>query len=556
MNILGINTFSHDTSAALVQNGEVVAFVEEERFLRKKHTYEYPVNSIKYCLNTGGLKDINELDYVCFSYIPTLDLRRGFIDFLKRPYTILRFGGQVMFDHQLNQKIKQIRSKHGYKGKIALVGHHRAHAASSFLLSDFSESAIFSIDRGGDYISTMMGVGRGNDIKVIREIKNPHSLGSVYTCITKYLGFTPNSGEGKVMGLAPYGRPTYYEDFKDLVFFDNGNFQVNLSYFTYHYKGGYGASNKFLKKFGPPRQKESQMSEHYEDIAWALQKITEDCAVHLCNWLYEQTKLDNLCIAGGIGLNSVMNAQILMNTPFKDVFIQAAANDAGGAVGSAIYMWNKLNQPKKHIALNHVYLGPEYSEGEIEEALGAFHVKKSKVENVTKEAAKKIADGKIVGWFQGRMEAGPRALGNRSILADPRDPKMKDIINARVKFREGFRPFAPSVLQEYAAEYFEPYYPEHFMLMVLPIKEEKREVIPSVNHVDNTGRIQTVSKDINPLYWDLINEFYKLTKVPVVLNTSFNVRGEPIVCTPKEAINCFIKADIDYLFIGNWMLEK
>lgn len=555
MNILGINCFSHDTSAALVQDGKVVAFVEEERFNRKKHTHQFPNLSIEYCLEAGGI-EVKDLDMVCFSFIPSLDLKRGFIDFLKHPYTLARFGGQILFDYDLTKKVRKFRQDFNYQNKVALVGHHKAHAASSFLLSEFSDAAILSIDRGGDYVSTMMGTGHGNEIKEIKEIFNPHSLGSVYTCITNYLGFTPNSGEGKVMGLAPYGKPTYYDDFKELIHFEDGSFKVNLSYFTYHYKGGYGVSKKFVKKFGPPRAKESQMTPHYEDIAWALQKITEDVGIHLANWLYERTQMKNLCIAGGLGLNSVMNAKILHETPFKEVFIQAASNDAGAAIGSAVYMWNKLNSPKEHIPLNHVYLGPQANADELDKLVEGFHLKSTKIENPAAEAAKKIADGKIIGWFQGRMEAGPRALGNRSILADPRNPQMKDIINARVKRREGFRPFAPSILEEYGHEYFEPYYPEPFMLMVLPIKEEKREVIPSVNHVDNTGRIQTVKKDINPKYWELINEFYKITGVPVVLNTSFNVRGEPIVCSPKDAINCFSTTDIDILFIGNWMLEK
>lgn len=555
MNILGINCFSHDTSAALLKDGQLIAFAEEERFNREKHTCQFPNLAIEYCLQEGGL-DIKDIEYVAFPFIPSEDLKRGFRDFRRSPATILRFAGQLNFDYSLSRKVRLFKRHYRFKGETVFVGHHDAHIGSSFYGSPFEEAALMSLDRGGDYISTMLGQGKGNKIFTIAEINNPHSLGSFYSCITNYLGFKPNGGEGKVMGLAPYGRPTYYDDFKKLIKLEEGGFKVDLSYFTYHLKGGYGVSHKFVKKFGLPRQPESSMTKKYEDIAWAVQKVTEDTAIHLAIYLYEKTKLSNLCLAGGLALNGVMNHAIKMNTPFKEMFIQPAANDGGASIGAVYCVWyGMLENPRKHL-FKYPFLGPYFKNGQIEQKLDSYNLKVTKLKEPAKKAAELLRQGKIIGWFQGKMEAGPRALGNRSILADPTNPKMKDHLNKRVKHRESFRPFAPAVLEEEAHRFFDEYYSSPFMLTVLPIKKDKRSLIPAVCHVDNTGRLQTVDKETNPMFYELINEFYKLSDVPVILNTSFNVRGEPIVCSVDDALHCFTGTELDALIIGDYLVEK
>lgn len=557
MHILGINCFSHDTAASLIKDGEPVAFVEEERFNKEKHTRQFPDLAIEYCLKEAGIS-IDQVDYVGFPFKPGLDFARGFVDFLKRfPFAALRFAGQTGFDYRLRRKVADFRKRYRYSGKIVFTGHHEAHMASAFFVSPFENAAILSIDRGGDYLSTVLAKGEGNKIEILRQVRNPDSLGSVYTAVTQYLGFKANSDEGKVMGLAPYGRPTYYQDFQEIARLqDDGSFKIDLSYFTYHTKGGYGVSPKFIKRFGPPREPESGMEERYEDIAWALQKVTEDAAVHLAQHLYELTGLNNLCIAGGVGLNSCMNAAIMKETAFEDVFIQAAANDAGTALGATYYIWNEMLGKERNYIQTEVYLGPTYSNEKIKQTLDEHKISYEVVDAPAVTAAELLAQGKIIGWLQGRMEVGPRALGNRSILADPRPAKMKDILNHKVKHREGFRPFAPSVLEENGSEYFDDYYPTPFMLLVLPIKKEKRDKIPAVVHVDGTGRMQTIQREDNPLYWELINEFKKLTGVPVVLNTSFNVRGQPIVMTPEDALKTFLGTQMDYLIMGNYLIRK
>ncbi|MDI6821935.1 MAG: carbamoyltransferase [Actinomycetota bacterium] len=557
MNILGINCFSHDTSACLLVDGEVIAFAEEERFNKEKHTRAFPYNAIDFCLSEGNTS-INDLDYVGFPFKPGLDYWRGFIDFLKGiPLSSRRFAGQTYFDYSLIKKVVDFKKRYGYRNKILFVGHHEAHAASSFYVSPFDKAAILSIDRGGDYLSTLLARGEGNRTEVLKRIKNPHSLGSLYTVVTAYLGFKPNSDEGKVMGLAPYGRPTYLQNFREIVRLnEGGEFKIDLSYFTYHILGGYGVSPKFLKLFGQAREPESEIHERHEDIAWALQKVTEEAALHLANHLHSITGEKNLCVAGGVGLNSVMNAAFLRESPFEHIFIQPAANDAGTSLGCALYIWHMLLGRERNYAMEHAYYGPEFSNDEIERTLENHGVPYSYVENPAKAGAELVARGKIVGWFQGRMEVGPRALGNRSILADPRDPNMKDILNRKVKHRESFRPFAPSVLEEYAEDYFDDYYPSPFMLLVLPIKGDRKGMIPAVCHVDGTGRLQTVTGEENPLYWELINEFKKITGIPLVVNTSFNVRGQPIVMSPQDALECYLSTQLDCLIMGNYLLEK
>ena len=556
MHILGINCFSHDTSACLLRDGEPIAFAEEERFVRKKHTKDFPGNAINYCLTQGGI-GIDRVDCVAFPFRPGLDFVRGFRHFLRYfPKSYKRFAGQTWMDMNLKGKTVHFRREFRYRKKIYFVGHHEAHAASTFFLSPFDQAAILSIDRGGDYLSTLLAVGQGSTIENIKFIRNPHSVGELYSAITSYLGFKPNNGEGKVMGLAPYGDSTYFDDFLKIISFNGGgDFKLNLDYFPHHYGNGW-FSDKFVSKFGAPREPESEMEKRFENMAAALQKMTEDVGIYLANYLHKSTKLDNLCIAGGVGLNSVMNTQILQKTPFENLFVQPACNDAGTSLGCALYVWHQILGSERNFRMEHAFYGPGFNNSEIEKSLQQNQLGYECVDNPAETAARLIADKKIVGWFQGRMEMGPRALGGRSILADPRVPEMKDILNHKVKHREGFRPFAPSVLLEYGPEYFDNCVESPFMLKVLPVKEEKKDVIPAICHVDGTGRLQTVAKEQSPLYWELINEFKKITGVPVVLNTSFNVRGEPIVLSPQDAIKCFLSTQLDYLVIGDYLVDK
>lgn len=556
MYILGINCFSHDTSACLLRDGELIAFAEEERFVRKKHTKSFPDNAILFCLEHAGIH-MSDVDYVAFPFRPGLDFLRGVRHFMRYfPCSYKRLAGQAWMDLNLKKKVIEFRRTYGYKKKIFFVGHHEAHAASSFFVSPFDQAAILSIDRGGDFLSTLLAVGEGNTIKTLKFMRNPHSVGEFYTAITAYLGFTPNSGEGKVMGLAPYGDETYFQEFKKLVSTNgDGGFKLNLEYFPHHY-GDTWFSKKFVNEFGEPRQPESPMERRFENVAAAVQQVTEDMGVYLANHLYELTKQENLCIAGGVGLNSVMNAKILLETPFRRVFIQPACNDAGTSLGCALYVWHLVFGNERVFEMEHPFFGPGFDDSQIEQVLKQNNLNYQVVENPARVAAQLIAGGKIVGWFQGRMEMGPRALGGRSILADPRIPEMKDVLNHKVKHREGFRPFAPSVLAEEGADYFEDYVETPFMLKVLPIKEDRKDVIPAVCHVDGTGRLQTVSRERSPLYWELIKEFKQITGVPVVVNTSFNVRGEPIVLSPQDAVNCFLSTQLDCLVIGKYLVDK
>jgi len=550
MYILGVNCFSHDTAACLLKDGQLVAFVEEERFNREKHTKKFPLNAINYCLAEAGI-NINQLDYVAFAYQPHLDFRRALADIPRYlPYSWRRLFLQPAIDLLLYLKKPYFKRRFGYKGKVVFVGHHEAHAAASFFVSPFKEAAILSLDRGGDYLSTLLAYGKDNQITPLKYISQPHSLGEVYAAVTDYLGFKPNSDEGKTMGLAPYGRDTYKKQFEKLVkLLPDGEFQVELSYFTYYLKGGW-YSQKFIREFGPARKKDESLNERFEDIAAGVQHITEKTAFHLSNYLFQKTGSKNLCVAGGVGLNSVMNGQLLKQGPFKEVFIQPAANDAGNALGAALWLWHQLLNQKERFKMVHAYYGPAYSVAEMEAALKAANLSYQKVADPAKFAAEKLAAGKIVGWFQGRAEVGPRALGHRSILANPCLAEMKDTVNLRIKKREPFRPFAPAINEEYAADYLEIPYPTPFMLHVFGIKKEKQNEIPAVCHVDGSARWQTVSQQTSLIFWQLIEEFRKLTGTPVVLNTSFNVKGEPIVLTPTDAINCFLNSGLDYLVLG------
>jgi len=570
---LGINAYHGDASAAITRDGQLIAAAEEERFNRKKHCAGFPAAAVRYCLEAANIT-IDELDHVGISRDPSAHLHKKVL------FSITRFSNfsGLIADRLANAaKIRDIRAELAtalkvsphFPAKVHKVEHHRAHMASAFLVSPFDRAAILSIDGFGDFISTMWGIGRNNEIEVLGQIEYPHSLGIVYTATSQFIGFPKYGDEGKVMGLAPYGRPRYLEQFRDIVRADRSGFRLNLEYFLHHSEGvdmtwddgspsvGRIFSDRFIETFGPARVAGEPLTSRHEDIASSLQARLEEVSFHILNQLHQQTNTTRLCLAGGVAYNSVMNGKILLNTPFKEVFVQPAAGDSGTALGVCYYIHNvTLDQPRSFV-MEHAYTGPEFANGQLERVARSCGCDCHELSDreLTLKAAQAIADGKIVGWFQGRMEFGPRALGNRSIVVDPRRTDMKDILNARIKKREPFRPFAPSVLEERVGDYFEQTHPSPAMLMVYQIKEDKRAVIPAVTHVDGSGRLQTVARSTNPLYHQLISDFEQLTGVPVVLNTSFN-EDEPIVCTPEEALNCFQRTRMDVLFLGNHMLSR
>jgi len=552
--VLGINCFSHDTSACLLRGGRIVAFVEEERCNRERHTKRFPDSAIAFCLRQAGI-GLDQVDLVAFAHRPGLDLARGAMDALRRG-SPKRLAVQAAVDANLTRKELAFRRRWGYRGRIAHVGHHDAHAASAFFASPFDEAAVLTLDRGGDFLSTTLQHGRGSSLRQLVGVRNPDSLGEVYSALTWYLGFLPNADEGKVMGLAPYGRDKLVGELADLVRrTPDGLFRVNLEWFAYQRQGGW-LSRRFVERYGPPRVSESEITERHEDIAHALQDVIEETALHVARSLRARTGSRNLCLAGGVALNSVMNTRLLREAGFEEIFIQPAASDAGNALGAALWLWHqRLGRPREE-PMRHAFWGPEFPASACEEAVSSRGLAARKVGDAPAEAARLLTESMIVGWYQGRSEVGPRALGARSILADPRQPEMKDIVNSRVKRREAFRPFAPSVLHERGPEWFGGYYPNEFMLLVLPVRRDRQAAIPSVTHVDGSARPQTVTPELNPAFHRLISEFERRTGVPVVLNTSFNLRGEPIVLRPAEAVETFLRSDLDALFLGDLLVEK
>lgn len=552
--VLGVNCFSHDTSACLLVDGAVVAIGEQERFDRDQHTKHFPHLAIAYCLERAGI-GIDQVDAVAFAHHAGLDFARGALDAVARAAP-KRLAAQAYTDARLVMKERSFRSTWGYRGKVYNVGHHQAHAASAFFASPFDRAAVLTLDRGGDFLSTTMAIGEGNRLSPLGEVRNPHSLGEIYTAFTWLLGFRPNADEGKLMGLAPYGRDVLAKDVRDLVHLGaDGRFKVNLRWFRYQ-REGRPFSRRGLERFGPPRVPESDFTDRHKDLAYAAQDLVEEAGLHVARALRQATGMSRLCLAGGVALNSVMNARLLAEAGFDDMFVQPAASDAGNALGAASWVWHEVMGKPRGWTMDHAFFGPSWTERESAAALAARGLGISRVGDAEAEAAERIAAGKVVGWFQGRAEIGPRALGARSILADPRRAEMRDVVNARVKRREGFRPFAPSVLDERGAEFFERYSYNPFMLLVLPVRPDKRAVIPAVTHVDGTGRMQSVTAAFNPAYHRLISEFERRTGVPVVLNTSFNIRGEPMVNRPEEAVEDFLRSDMDCLFLGNLLAEK
>lgn len=573
MYILGINAYHGDAAAAIIKDGRLIAAAEEERFNRFKHSAGFPAHAIRYCLEAAGI-ELEDLDHVGISRDPSAHLHKKLL------FAATRAGFQQIRDRLGNAaKVRDLKdelarafgiSKKNLRARFHNIEHHRAHLASCFYVSPFDRAALLSIDGFGDFISTMWAVGEGNSIDVLGQVEFPHSTGIVYTATTQFLGFPHYGDEGKVMGLAPYGEPRFIEEFRDIIRNEeNGRFRLNLDYFRHHTEGvemtwdrgspviGRVYSDEFARLFGPPRVPGAALSDREQDIAASLQLRLEEVAFHVLGHLHEQTGLTDLGLAGGVAYNSVMNGKILLQTPFKRLFIQAAAGDSGTALGVCYQIYNGILKGGREEVMEGAYTGPQFSNEEIRGVLEecALPFENYSDLELTKRAASDIADGLVVGWFQGRMEFGPRALGNRSIVVDPRRAEMKDILNDRIKKREPFRPFAPSILEEHVGEYFEQTHPAPTMLMVYQTKEERRREIPAVTHVDGSGRLQTVSRTMNERYYQLISDFAELTGVPVILNTSFN-ENEPIVCTPREAIDCFSKTRMDVLYLGNYAVRR
>lgn len=620
MIILGLNAYHGDAAAAIIRDGEVLAAVEEERFNRIKHCAGFPAAAVRYCLQTAGVRieDVEHIGVsrdpsahlhkkILFAAgraaKQVAGSRRQTAGGGQREDDVPAFveseasgAAAVPVNGEANGKgpgiFRQVKDRLGNAAKVrdlkddlakALgvstkslrakfhnIEHHRAHLASSFFVSPFARAALLSIDGFGDFISTMWALGEGNSINVLGQVEYPHSTGIVYTATTQFLGFPHYGDEGKVMGLAPYGLPRFIEEFRDIIrTVDGGGFRLNLDYFRHHAEGvdmtwdagspriGRIFSDEYARRFGAARAPGAVLTEREHDIAASLQLRLEEVAFHVLNHLHQQTGLTDLGLSGGVAYNSVMNGKILLHTPFRRVYVQPAAGDSGTALGVCYEIHNGLLHRERGPVMEGAYTGPEFSNEEIETELRIADLKFEKYSDseVTARAAQDIADGLVLGWFQGRMEFGPRALGNRSIVVDSRRADMKDILNERIKKREPFRPFAPSILEEHTAAYFEQSHPAPTMLMVYQIKPERRAEIPAVTHVDGSGRLQTVSRTLNPRYYDLIGEFHKLTGVPVVLNTSFN-ENEPIVCTPREAINCFLKTRMDVLYVGNYAVRR
>jgi carbamoyltransferase len=561
MNVLGISCFYHDAAAALLRDGEVIAACQEERLSRKKHDSDFPRRAIRYVLREAGIAP-QDLDAVGFYDKPLMKFERmlsTYVATFPRSFGSFRRALPVWLHEKLWVPAIIRKELKPYKGPIYFAEHHMSHAASCFLVSPYQEAAILTVDGVGEWATASFGIGRGGDIQLFKEIRFPHSLGLLYSAFTYYLGFKVNSAEYKVMGLAPYGKPVHYDRImREMVHLnEDGSFKLDMKYFSYDY--GLTMTNGLFDDFfgGPPRKPESWMTEREFDIAASVQKVCEEIVLRMARYIHRETGLRNLCMAGGVALNCVANGRVIRETPFKNLFVQPAAGDAGGSVGVAHYIYNTLLKQPRGRAWTHAYLGPEYKDSEVREYLdgaGARYRALGERELIT-TTARLLAEGNVVGWFQGRMEFGPRALGGRSILADPRDPKMRDTLNMKIKFREGFRPFAPSVLADRNSEWFEIDCDSPYMLLVAQVREGKR-VIPSVTHVDGSARIQTVTREASPLYYDLIAEFGALTGVPVLINTSFNVRGEPIVCTPHDAYLCFMRTNMDHLVLGPYLLDK
>ncbi len=561
MNILGLSFMYHDSAAALIKDGIVIAAAAEERFSRKKHSLDFPGKACAYCLQEGGIS-IDEVDYIVFYEKPLLKFERIMMMHLEHyPRGLSQFCTAMPLWFKYKLFIKQmIRKALNYKKKILFVDHHYAHAASSFFASGFERAAILTADGVGEWATLTKGSGNGNQIELTHELRYPHSLGLLYSTITAFLGFKVNGGEGKVMGLAAYGVPVYFDDMmKELIDVKpDGSFMLNMDYFGYHYEMVM-FNKKFIARYGQPRVPESEITARDKDLAASLQKVVETVCVLCAQQLYRETALPNICIAGGVGLNTLTNGRILKESGFKNIFIQPASGDDGGALGAALFVYHQYLGNERRWNMQNAYLGPSNDAKQVRAYLDARHVsyqEYGELSQLIDRVAQDLQAGKIIGWVQGRMEYGPRALGDRSIIANPLIADMQDTLNNKVKHREPFRPFAPVVPLEHCREYFDLDVESPYMLLVSDVLPEKRKLLPSITHVDGTARVQTVTKAQNERLYALTVRFGELTRTPVLLNTSFNVRGEPIVCDHADAFKCFLSTDMDVLVIDDIYISK
>ncbi len=591
MYILGISCYYHDAAAVLLKDGVLVAAAEEERFSRIKHDYGFPKNAIHFCLEREGIQG-EDLDYVVFFEKPFRKLDRILMTTLQTYPQSWKVFRESMITWMVDKLwvATTLQSELGIKkDKILFSEHHLSHAASAYLCSPFDEAAILTVDGVGEWVTGTYGVGRGTEIKLNKQMEFPHSLGLLYSAFTAFLGFEVNEGEYKVMGMASYGEPRYVDKVWKLVQQNqDGSFALNMEYFSFHHSTDKTYNSKFVDLFGPPRPEKvlfftektgfpkyfgtppanvkelSKENQHYADIAASIQKVTEELLISMANHLHKQTGLKRLCMAGGVALNSVANTRILNETPFEQLYVQPAAGDGGGALGAALWAYNTLLGKPREFQMEHAYWGRSNSDSEIGDFLRENNIPHQRFENedqLLDAVVNRLTNAKVIGWSQDRFEWGPRALGSRSILADPRNPEMKDIVNAKIKFREPYRPFAPSVLAEQAEKYFElpnatEHFPARYMLYVVPVRESQKATLPAITHVDGTGRLQTVFRSRSPRYYRLIERFGQATGVPVVLNTSFNLKGEPIVNTPANAFNTFSKSEMDTLVLENFVIDK
>jgi len=589
--ILGISCYFHDAAAALLRDGQLIAAVEEERFTRKKHDYEFPQHAIDFCLRLGGIRAA-DLDYVAFFEKPLLKFERLLLSSMQtfpKSHAVFReamiswLGDKLWIKHLIEKRLGVPPAK------ILFSEHHLSHAASAFFCSPFKEAAILTVDGVGEWTTASLGMAQDTDIKLLKEIRFPHSVGLLYSAFTAFLGFEVNEGEYKVMGMAPFGTPRYVDKVHKLIRLgSDGSFELDMDYFSFHYSPDQTFNSRFEQLFGPPRDPKAlfftpasgypsyfgekpgnvaelgKENQHYADIAASIQAVTEEIMLKIAQQAYKETGQKRLCMAGGVALNSVANGKILKQTPFEELYIQPAAGDGGGAIGAALYAYHTILGKPRGFVMEHAYWGEEHGADEIEAFLKENGIHYERLENEDKlieRVVDRLQEGKVIGWSQGRFEWGPRALGHRSILADPRRAEMKDLVNVKIKFREPFRPFAPSVLAERVEDYFalpdaQKHFPARFMLYVVDVKEDKRDILPAITHVDGTGRLQTVRREQSPKYYRLIESFGEATGVPVVLNTSFNLKGEPIVNTPKEAFHTFAESGMDVLVLGNYVIEK
>ncbi len=570
MNVLGLSFYYHDSSAALVQDGVLVAAAEEERFSRRKHDSGFPALAVDFVLKTGGIA-MGNVDWVVFYEKPFVKLERMLLSAMgtfPRSAAVFRESMQRWISDKLWIKSMMAKKLGVPASKLLFAEHHVSHAASSFYTSPFQEAAILTVDGAGEWTTSTLGEGRGKKIQIKKEIRFPHSLGLLYSAFTAYCGFEVNEGEYKLMGMHPYGKPKYVDKIYEILEVGpDGSLWHDMRYFAYHYSTDSTLNERFCEHFGrparDPRMSDKSLDPFYCDMAASIQKVTEDVVLKMARHVHEMTGLKKLCMAGGVALNSVANYKILRQGPFEDLYILPAPGDDGGSVGAAYWAYNHVLDQPRGPALDHAYLGSQYSDREIEEFLRKHEIPYQRIEDdetFFDFVARALIDGQVCGWFRGRFEFGPRALGARSIIADARRPEMKEKLNAKIKFREAFRPFAPSVLEERADEFFEipeaeRHFPARFMLYVTPVRPEKRSVIPAITHEDGSGRLQTVFKDTNRAYHRMIERFGELTGVPVIMNTSFNLKGEPIVESPAHAFNTFSLSGMDLLFLNNYVVR-